>query len=273
MAKFLKSNELNTGIETIIDEAKEILLIVSPFIKLHHRYKDCLKGKIDNHNLKIVLVFGKNENDYYKSMPKEEFDFFIQFPNIEIRYEERLHAKYYANESSSLLTSMNLYDYSQDNNIEAGIFLETKLINHFSNNKSLDEQAFDYFFKVSENSKLLYSKEPQFKKGMMGLKKIYDNSIVTENLIENIIKEKKQVVKIEQISDDGFCIRCGASIKLKPTVPYCKKCYESWKKYKNEEYQEKICHVCGNEAKTSLIKPTCYSCYRTYKNKLKFKLN
>ena len=273
MAKFLKSNELNMGIERIIEDAEEILLLVSPFIKLHHRYKDCLKSKLDNHNLKIVLVFGKNDNDYYKSMPKDEFDFFIKFPNIEIRYEERLHAKYYANESASLLTSMNLYDYSQDNNIEAGIFLETKLINNFSSNKSLDEQAFDYFLKVSENSKLLYSKEPQYKKGMMGLKKIYDGSIVIENLIENIIKEKKQKVKIESISDEGFCIRCGTTIKLKPTVPYCKKCYESWQKYKNEEYQEKICHICGTDAKTSLIKPTCYSCYRSYKNKLEFKFN
>ena len=272
MAKFLKSNELNTGVERIIESAQEVLFLISPYIKLHHRYKDVLKSKITHHKLKIVLVFGKNEGDYYKSMPKEEFEFFAQFPNIEIRYEERLHAKYYANEFSSLLTSMNLYDYSQDNNIEAGIFLEASLIDNFSINKSLDEQAFEYFQKVVDNSKLLFSRIPLYKKGKMGLTKSYNGSIISENLIVNIIKEKVQKPEVPIILTEGFCIRCGKQIELKPTSPYCIDCYEVWAKFRNENFQEKICHICGQDTKTSLIKPCCYSCYSANKNKLEFRM-
>ena len=66
-------------------------------------------------------MFGKNEQDPSKSMKLEELDFFKEFSNIEIKYEKRLHAKYYANDYSAILTSMNLYSHSQDNNIEAGV--------------------------------------------------------------------------------------------------------------------------------------------------------
>lgn len=36
-----------------------------------------------------------------KSMKQEDFDFFKQFPNIEVLYEKMLQAKYYANESKA----------------------------------------------------------------------------------------------------------------------------------------------------------------------------
>lgn len=78
-------------------------------------------SKNDNPELEIIVVFGKNEDDISKSMSQEDFNFFKEFPNIEIRYEKRLHAKYFANEENAILTSMNLYGYSQDNNIEFGI--------------------------------------------------------------------------------------------------------------------------------------------------------
>jgi len=272
MAKFLHGYNLNLAIQDLMNDAKEFLLIVSPYIKLHSRYKDCLKSKIDNHNLKLVILIGKNENDYLKSMPKEEFEFFQQFPNIEIRYKHRLHAKYYANENYSILTSMNLYEFSQDNNLEAGIHLEAGLIENFALKRTLDEQAFNYFRKVSENSDILFSRVPQYEKKIMGLKKKYTGSVVKDNNIEHIIPMKKQKVSSEKLENDGFCIRCGTSITLKPTSPYCKKCYDIWQKYKNNKYKEKYCHICGAETNTTMGKPTCYSCYMLYKDELEFKI-
>lgn len=265
MGKFVEGNTLNVAIEKLIDDAYEYLFLISPYIKLHSRLKDRLKAKLKDDKLKIVIVFGKNDGDYYKSMPKEEFEFFAQFPNIEIKYEDRLHAKFYANQNSSLLSSMNLYDYSQNNNIEAGISLD-------SSNQSFYGQAREYFNTVIENSRLLFRKEPQYNKSVMGLKRTYDCSIITENQIESILHGKKITPKVTEVSKEGFCIRCGTTIDLKPTVPYCKKCYDSWKQYKNEEYTEKYCHICGKETKTNLVRPTCYSCFSANKNKLEFKL-
>jgi hypothetical protein len=276
MAKFIQGDELNLEIQRIIGDATEFLMLISPYIKLHPRLRDSLKSKIKNDRLEIVLVFGKNENDYYKSMPKEEFDFFTQFPNIEIRHEERLHAKFYANEHASVLTSMNLYDFSQNHNIEAGIYLDTKFINRLSSYLSLDEQALQYFEEVIENSKLLFKRKPQYSNTFIPLRKKYEGSIITENLIENIVEGKKEKIKenIEPKSSlEGFCIRCGTTIKLNTQKPYCDKCYDSWQKYKNEKYTEKLCHICGVDSKTSMIKPTCYNCYKSHKNKLDFKVN
>src|SRR5947207_8991421 len=111
MATFLTGNELNTQLGNLFEYANEYLILISPYIKLHDRYASALKAKRENYDLKIIVVFGKNEDDFSKSMKQEDFNFFKDFPNIEIRYEKRLHAKYYANENSAILTSMNLYNF------------------------------------------------------------------------------------------------------------------------------------------------------------------
>ena len=100
--------------------------------------------------LRAVLVFGKNEKDITKSLTSADLEFFKQFPDIEIRYEKRLHAKFYANESAQILTSMNLYDFSQDENIEAGIKTEFSSLGNLaskiiSSEKNIDQDAWDYF--------------------------------------------------------------------------------------------------------------------------------
>lgn len=89
MAKFITGNKLNSELEDIFEKAEEILILISPYIKLHERYISTLMSKKENHSLEITLVFGKNEEDISKSMRQEDFDFFKDFPNIEIRYEKR----------------------------------------------------------------------------------------------------------------------------------------------------------------------------------------
>src|SRR5947209_6950250 len=119
MAKFLEGNELNLELERIFKNADEQLILISPYIRLHDRYASALKTKKDKHKLEITIVFGKNEEDMSRSMKEEDFNFFKDFPNIQIYFEKRLHAKYYSSEDAAILTSMNLYSFSQDNNIEA----------------------------------------------------------------------------------------------------------------------------------------------------------
>lgn len=265
MAKFIQGNELNFTVESIFRNAESVLMIISPYIKLHHRFQDVLKEKLTNDKLQIIVVFGKNESDITKSISSEELDFFKKFPNIELRHEKRLHAKYYANEFSSLLTSMNLYDFSQDKNIEAGIFMESSFLQKMTNMDTIDNQSFNYFDSVVENSLLLFKKEPQYEKGTLGIGKKYSQSIVTVNNISNVIKEKVQHTKFVHQTSEGHCIRCNKEIKLNSQSPFCPDCYKSWNIYKNKDYTEQFCHVCGVENKTSFNKPTCFSCYRKQK--------
>lgn len=270
MAKFLTGNELNSELEKLFEKAEDQIILISPYIKLHDRYISTLKAKKENHKLQIVIVFGKNEEDISRSMKKEDFNFFKEFPNIEIRYEKRLHAKYYANESSAILTSMNLYSYSQDNNIEAGVMTKVTLLGNLANNflsnvtgeDSFDSQAWGYFSRVIEQSELLFKKVPQYESTLLGFSKKYKESKIERDMLSdffsnrakyestnrnNDIFEKNKVEHPNQMTNIklGFCIRTGKQIPFNPNRPFSDEAFQSWAKFGNEEYPEKFCHFSG----------------------------
>ena len=75
------------------------------------------------------------------------------------------------------------------------------------------------------------------------------------------IREKRG--RYSATPQSGVCIRCHTEIKLNPHIPYCYSCFKNWKRYGNNTYQEKFCHICGKAHQTSMAKPVCLSCYRT----------
>ncbi len=286
MAKFLTGNELNSELEKIFERADEQIILISPFIKLHDRYISTLRTKKDNHKLEIIIVFGKNEEDMSKSMKQEDFNFFKEFPNIQIRYERRLHAKYYANESSAILTSMNLYTYSQDNNIEAGVMTKATLLGNLASNfmtnvtgeDSFDNQAWTYFKRVIEQSDLLFHKTPQYESANFGLTKRYKESkIEVDKLSEffsdkpkfeskyrkdNYEKKKVEEPQAPQTTQaksigSGFCIRTGKQIPFNAKRPLSDEAYKSWAQFSKDDYPEKFCHYSGepSNGETTFAKP------------------
>lgn len=118
---FLFDNQLIAAVESLIRNSKQRLLLISPYIDLDKRIKDALSEKKGLHNFELRVLFGKNDGNYLKSIKKESLDFLMEFPDIEIRYDQRLHAKYYQNDFEYIMTSLNLYDYSLAKNIEVGI--------------------------------------------------------------------------------------------------------------------------------------------------------
>ena len=115
MADFLTGKELNNTLGHLFEAAKSQIIIISPYIKLHSGYRELLEPHQKNPQIALTVVFGKNEDDLSKSLRKDDFSFFREFANVEIRYEPTLHAKYYANESYAILTSIwtpILFDYS-----------------------------------------------------------------------------------------------------------------------------------------------------------------
>jgi hypothetical protein len=113
--------QLNAELEKLIQNAKKHLFLVSPYIDLDPKIKDALRTHIDKVDFKLSILFGKADGEYCTSLKKDSFEFFSSFPNIDIRYNERLHAKYYENDFNYIITSMNLYNYSLANNIEIGL--------------------------------------------------------------------------------------------------------------------------------------------------------
>ena len=275
MAKFLQGNDLNSHLEQILDKAVTRLILISPYIKLHDRYLSTLKSKIDSPKLEITVVFGKNEENKSKSMQKEDFNFFKEFPNIEIRYEKRLHAKYYANENSAILTSMNLYNYSQDNNIEAGILLNTTILGSLTDglisNENTDKAAQDYFSRVIEQSDLMFERKPKCEsKRLLATQKYISSETLKDDLsiyFDNLngksglrssnSKNPSGRNKDGEIPLGGFCIRTGKKIPFNPDKPLSASAYKTWNKYADTDYPEKFCHFSGepSDGKTCVNKP------------------
>ena len=289
MAKFLTGNELNSELEKLFDKAEEQIILISPYIKLHERYISTLRTKINNPRLEITIVFGKNEDDISKSMKQEDFNFFKEFPNIQIRYEKRLHAKYYASESSAIMTSMNLYDYSQNNNIESGVMTNATLLGNLASNfmtnvtgeDTFDNQAWTYFKRVIDQSDLLFHKSPQFDKGTLGsgLNKKYLSSKIEIDKLSDFFADKLKVdtsyrkdktnesKKVEPIVQPingngsqistGFCIRTGIPIPFNVQKPMCNDAFKKWNEFGNPDYQERFCHFSGepSNGETSLSRP------------------
>jgi hypothetical protein len=281
MAKFLKGNELNSELEKIFETATEKLILISPYIKLHERYASVLKVKRDDPSFEITVVFGKNEDDFSRSMKLEDFVFFKDFPNIQIRYEKRLHAKYYANESSAILSSMNLYSFSQDNNIEAGIMTTATILGNLASNfvgnvtgeDTFDRQALSYFMRVVDQSELLFKKTPRFESTMLGLSKKYKESIIEVDSLSDFFSdrlqpaskkrfEKKEIPAIEKENTSqeiktGYCIRTGMRIPFDIKQPMCDEAFKNWKKYGNKDFKEKFCHFSGESSngETTYAKP------------------
>ena len=263
MAKFLDTFNLNSAIEKIFDDAFEELIIVSPYIKLHHRFVDSLRGRITEDKLKIIILFGKNEEDITKSLDLVTFNFLKKFPNIEIRYESKLHAKYYANGDTAVITSMNLYDYSQNNNIEAGVLIKTKLFNPLSDDVDRDYQ--DYFYKIINRSRILFKNEPEYEKINLGLSRRFTKSnneidLLTEMYLstsKNVVKINKPAPSFTTKKNNAYCIRTRTPITFNIEKPYCDAAFESWLKYKNEDFKEKYCHFSGDESngETTKAKP------------------
>lgn len=239
MAKFLTTKKAVSEIEELIKEADDKLYLISPFLKLDKSFKELLQFR--NSKVKIThIIFGKQE------LKPDEMKFLTSLQFINLQFKEDLHAKCYLNENKMIITSLNLYDFSMVNNREMGILIDR--------NDERDKELYDEAMKEVD----FISETSQKFEIPSGPKKAYKKS-----------KKAKKEVQSKQ-NEISFCIRCNIGIPLNPMIPYCKKCYNSWKKFGNEEYKEKHCHICGTENQSTLIKPTCYPCYKKYHNKLEF---
>lgn len=116
MAKFLNTSATNYFLEELIKTAKDRLILISPFLKLNDRIKELLEDK-NRLKIDVRIVYGKNE------LQPEEINWLKELSFIRTSFCKNLHAKCYINEESCIITSLNLYEFSQVNNNEMGVHL------------------------------------------------------------------------------------------------------------------------------------------------------
>ena len=116
MAKFLNTSATNYLLEELIKAAKVRLILISPYLKLNDRIKELLADK-NRLKIDVRVVYGKNE------LQPEEINWLQELTFIRTSFCKNLHAKCYLNEESCIVTSLNLYEFSQVNNNEMGVFI------------------------------------------------------------------------------------------------------------------------------------------------------
>jgi phosphatidylserine/phosphatidylglycerophosphate/cardiolipin synthase-like enzyme len=116
MAKFLNTSATNYYLEELIKTARERLIIISPFLKINDRMRELLEDK-DRMKLDIRIIFGKSE------LAPKEINWLRSLTFVRTSFCQNLHAKSYINERYAIITSMNLYDFSQINNNEMGVLI------------------------------------------------------------------------------------------------------------------------------------------------------
>lgn len=121
--QFLSNPFLHTEICECIKQSKNALFLACPFLMLHDHHKSAFR-RLKNRDVKINILYGKHRrNDDFK-LSTEDLEFFKSFENIELRYNSKLHAKYYSNDAYIITTSLNLNHTSHNNNHEYGFKFE-----------------------------------------------------------------------------------------------------------------------------------------------------
>lgn len=234
MAKFLDTTGVSYHLQQLIVQAQDTLILISPFLKINERLRQALDDK-DRMKIDIRIIYGKNE------LQPEQINWLRGLRFVRTSFCENLHAKCYLNEQEAIVTSMNLYEFSQVNNQEMGIYVT----------KAEDPE--------------LYAA-------------IYDEARRLIRISDEIRVSVEKVVTAETAEEPSgsgeptaYCIRCRKEIPLNPSAPYCPECYKVWKRYENPNYQEKYCHICGKDNTSTINKPVCYVCYKQHRERFSFK--
>ncbi|GHV00974.1 hypothetical protein AGMMS49521_0130 [Campylobacterota bacterium] len=116
MAKFLNTSATNYFLEELIKSAKDRLILISPFLRLNDRIKELLEDK-NRLKIDVRVIYGKSE------LQPGEISWLNELSYLRTSYCKNLHAKCYINEELCIITSLNLYEFSQINNNEMGVLI------------------------------------------------------------------------------------------------------------------------------------------------------
>ena len=114
MAKFLNTTGVSYHLEELIKNTTDRLILISPYLQFHKRVKDHLEN-LNIQKKDIRIIYRENK------LQVEESNWLESQIGIRTSLCNSLHAKCYLNENEAIVTSMNLYSFSQQNNDEMGI--------------------------------------------------------------------------------------------------------------------------------------------------------
>jgi phosphatidylserine/phosphatidylglycerophosphate/cardiolipin synthase-like enzyme len=240
MVEFLDTSAISSELSKMISESKEKLYLVSPYLQMSDKIKILIQQMENASPIIDIKLLYRSEKD--SKLNDNDMDFLLKkLNNANIYSLDNLHAKCYLNENTAILTSMNLYQHSQENNWEMGIKVE----------KLTDPVIYEDIYR---HVSLLFNAGKRYEKKLIN----FGNIISQASYVGTKLKKVGKKV----ISDSCYCIRCGKNIDYDMDKPLCPSCFKSWSRFMDKSYHEKYCHYCGKVNKTSFGKPFCINCFK-----------
>lgn len=193
MAKFLNTSATNYYLEELIKGASERLILISPFLKLNDRIRELLEDK-NRLKIDIRIVYGKSE------LQPEEIDWLKQLSFVRTSFCKNLHAKCYINEETCIITSLNLYEFSQVNNNEMGVLI-SRLEDPDLYRESFEESQ--RIIRISDEVRISLERVPSSEQSSNG----DAQSLSTSKLAKN--HKLKTAELIEKLIDSGYLSIAG----------------------------------------------------------------
>ncbi len=233
----------------LIRDAKEYVVLVSPYNALWTHLKNEITFAV-RRGARVTAVYnpkGHARGDGVEWLLEAGATVY-QLPN--------LHAKLCLNESSALLSTMNLVGPSSRNSMDVGML---------ARGGAAYESLRDYAARLVKLGERIErptettapdAAERRETSPVRGGGAIRD---ALDRIKAELPREAWRVGKA--LLRRGHCIRCQKIIKYAPSAPLCDQCYAAWNRYKNPHYVERFCHKCGAPSPTTYAKPLCPACY------------
>lgn len=234
----------------VLRAAQDHAILVSPYNKFWSHLRDEIQIA-QRRGVRVILIYRTGEDG-----PDIEW---LGANGAMVYAVDRLHAKLFMNESTVIMTSMNLLETSSKNSKEVALqvtdpaaaselraYVRNRLIPlgikvHPAPAKSKAVQAWENISKAIAGA--VNEQTPQRPRP-------------TGRPL------KRQVREARPAHGGGFCIRCAERIRFDPARPLCDKDFVIWNRYADRSYIEKCCHRCGKPNDTCYEKPLCYSCFK-----------
>jgi hypothetical protein len=219
MAKFLNTTGVSYHLEELIKETKDRLILISPYLQ----FNDRIKEHINNLNIQkrdIRIIYRENK------LHPDESNWLEKQIGVRTSICKNLHAKCYLNEKEAIITSMNLYEFSQQNNNEMGIHI-SKANDPDLYNAALEEAQ--RLLTISEEIRVTVQK-------------------VSSSNHDKLDKKREEPKTSSPKSDSkqtGFCIRTGIQIPFNVEKPMSYDAFKLWSKVNDLNFPEKCCHFSG----------------------------
>lgn len=116
MAEFLDTTATSYHIERLLKGARERIVLISPYLKFRPRIRELIEDAA-HRKVEVQIVYGKKEQC-------DEIERLRPLAGVSVTFCRNVHAKCYLNETFGIITSLNLYDFSEAKNQEMGVLFQ-----------------------------------------------------------------------------------------------------------------------------------------------------